>query len=130
MIGGFNTLTESLNEVPNQIYNPATDNWSSGAIGHGGVVGSAVATVGVMAPQRIYVFSNDGADGEGTSQIYNPVNNSWADAASIPVANLVKFSAAIVNDKIYVIGGVIQTYLIPGFDVTINEVPSDAVSIH
>ena len=40
---------------------------------------------------------------------YNPITNEWTELAPIPESNLIWFSCAVVNNKIYVTGG-IQVY--------------------
>jgi len=104
-----------------QIYDPETDNWSSGTPPPEGVYGVAVATVGVMAPERIYILC-----GGGANQIYDPENNTWTLGVDIPANGQGQdFAAAVVNDTIYVIGGRIWTYPIGGiFDEIYNDTPS------
>ena len=101
----------------NQIYDPENDNWSLGASSPYGVVGAAVATVGVMAPRRIYVLSNG-----GTNQIYDPKNDSWMVGAEIPT-DRIKFSAAVVNDMLYVMGGIIENFTYPYSTTIYNDTP-------
>jgi hypothetical protein len=65
----------------------------------------------VNAPERIYVF---GADAkmpfwqltlrEFTAQSYDPKTNSWTVCTSIPTGHF-DASVAVVNDRLYVIGG-------------------------
>lgn len=116
VIGGFLGGDPAIK--PNQIYDPETDNWSLGAPPPDGGIGAAVATVGITAPQRIYVFNNNGAN-----QIYDPKKDTWSLGAGIPIKDLVKFSVTAVNDIIYVIGGTIWTYPIPLSDFA-EETPS------
>ena len=108
-----------------QIYNPETDNWTTGAPPPYPVIevavtsqgthdenGVAVATIGLMAPERIYVFSNNNNPLGGTeqsNQIYDPENNSWTLGANLPSWRI-EFSAAVLNDTLYVIGGLVETY--------------------
>jgi N-acetylneuraminic acid mutarotase len=95
-----------------QIYDAENDSWSLGAPAPlPSVSASAGATTGVFAPERIYVF---GADADMpywqlslrkfTTQSYDPKTNSWTICASMPTG---RFDAgvAVVNDKLYLIGG-------------------------
>ena len=62
-----------------------------------------MATTGQMAAERIYVLSNGG------NQIYDPENNTWT--LGVTYEQTVKtLGVAIVNDKLYVIGGRTWTY--------------------
>jgi N-acetylneuraminic acid mutarotase len=88
-----------------QIYDPTTDTWTIGtspqeAINMGGYGLAATATTtGEMAPKRIYIY-------DGTNmQVYNPYTDSWTFANSPPTSR--QFAGmAVVDDLIYVIGGV------------------------
>jgi len=90
------------------IYDPETDSWSSGAL-KGTAYASAGATTGVNAPKRIYIFSADYTLWELnppsiTNLIYDPASDSWAVGASMPTGRA-NAGVAVVNDKLYVIGG-------------------------
>lgn len=93
IIGGYNGFT-SLNQ--NQIYDTQNDTWSSGAPSPNGV-GAGGATIGVMAPERIYCFG-------GLTQIYDPENNSWSFGAKLPISQG-GYAVGNVNDLFYIIGG-------------------------
>ncbi len=83
-----------------QIYDPETNAWGYGAskpLSLGGVYGTAVTT-GVFAPKQIYVI------GENRVGIYNPENNTWTIAAQ-NTKHQKDFGVAVVNDRIYVVGG-------------------------
>jgi hypothetical protein len=60
-------------------------------------------TIGFMAPTRIYVFSGT------TNQVYDPQANSWTTGSAIPISRG-DFAVAVVDDLIYVIGGVSVSY--------------------
>jgi len=109
-----------------EIYDPETDNWTSGApppypVSEVGVTttgtyppvsGVAVATTGIMAPERIYVFSNYNNPMGGTTrsnQIYDPANDSWTLGADLPSWRI-EFGVAAFNDSFYVMGGVVETF--------------------
>jgi N-acetylneuraminic acid mutarotase len=79
-----------------QIYDTETDTVSLGPpLGYIG--GIALATTGEMAPERIYIWG-------GALQVYDPEADSWTIGAKIPT-NRDSVVFAIVNDKIYAIGG-------------------------
>jgi N-acetylneuraminic acid mutarotase len=103
--GGLSSAHESN---LNQVYDPATDTWSQGALMPLGVrYGAAGATAGVNAPKRIYSIS-EFAEWSGT-QVYDPLNGSWTFGARMPTSRL-SFAVAVVNDRLYAIGGYIRTY--------------------
>jgi N-acetylneuraminic acid mutarotase len=96
----------------NQIYDAENDSWSLGASAPSpAILASAGATTGVYAPKRIYVF---GADAKMpywqltlrnfTAQNYDLKTNSWTVCASMPTGRF-DASVAVVNDRLYVIGG-------------------------
>ncbi|MGA2680906.1 MAG: hypothetical protein ABSF44_03800 [Candidatus Bathyarchaeia archaeon] len=119
---GFSYYTnEPVNFQKTQIYDPVTDNWSSGAPSPNGVYGQAVVATGQMATERIYVLSNGG------NQIYDPENNTWTLGANIPT-NGQDFGAAVVNDKLYVIGGRIWTYPLGSILDTIFDLAPSAAN--
>jgi hypothetical protein len=76
-----------------------------------------------MAPTRIYVLSGwetmaTYSDGTGSqpfgdttksNQIYDPKNDSWTLGAAKPT-NRIDFGVAVVNDMLYVIGGIVMRY--------------------
>jgi N-acetylneuraminic acid mutarotase len=91
-----------------QIYDAATDAWSQGTphpmpawAGE-----NAVATTGVYAPKRIYVFGGYESFAQGLSQnfVYDPATDSWSTAASMPNRRS-GIGVAVVDDLIFVIGG-------------------------
>ena len=119
---GFSYYTnEPVNFQKTQIYDPTTDNWSLGASPPKSVYGVAVVTTGIMAPERIYVLSNGG------NQIYNPESNTWTLGANVPT-NGQDFGAAVVNDKLYLIGG--RVWAFPFFDVLFDLTPSAANDVY
>jgi hypothetical protein len=101
-----------------QIYDPVTDQWSLGKAHPTYVVyASALATGGVMAPERIYLFGWAYGDMGMISvgdplyhvQVYDPESDSWVSGAGIPTRRS-SFSVAVVDDLFYVIGGSLHTY--------------------
>ncbi len=112
----FGGRSQDQHYMLTQIYNPETDTWKQGASPPAGICsGAAVATTGEFVPKGIYVLSGKVAYYEGapenTTQFYDPKTNSWTLAASIPTSRY-NFSAATINDTIYVIGG--HTYNVLG----------------
>jgi N-acetylneuraminic acid mutarotase len=114
VIGGRNyNYTPSIFNLT-QIYDTESDTWSYGA----SMLATAKqieggATAGINAPQRIYVFGGlTLQDGESTStyitRVYNPEIDSWSTGSSMQTPRSF-FSVAVVNDKLYVIGGQIAT---------------------
>jgi N-acetylneuraminic acid mutarotase len=82
------------------VYDAETGTWSHFAppysMGEGFT--AAAATIGLMAPVRIYFFST------GEVGVYDPANDSWSVGAGVPTSRYL-FNVAVVNDRFYVIGG-------------------------
>jgi hypothetical protein len=92
-----------------QIYDAETDTWSLGAPPPSSEYhGAAVATTGVMAPERVYVLGISGhlsfGEPEYFVRVYDPENDSWTFGTDIPTRRL-DFGVAVVNDVLYVVGG-------------------------
>ncbi len=85
-----------------QIYDTETDTVSLGAPPLPNYFGVALATTGEMAPKRIYIYG-------GTLQVYDPEADCWVIGAKMPT-NRDSVSFAVVNEKIYAIGGNIGIY--------------------
>jgi N-acetylneuraminic acid mutarotase len=97
-----------------RIYDPATDSWSVGSDGLPDFLTGAyvVATTGVTAPKRIYVLYNPSNAPNGwiyENQVYDPETESWMSAARVPTQRD-DFAVAVVDDLIYVVGGLTITY--------------------
>jgi len=92
------------------IYAAEVDTWSQGADAPSYTVeGAAGATTGVLAPKRIYVMAITdqiiaGEPPPCITQVYNPASDSWINGISMPTARG-NFGVAVINDKIYAIGG-------------------------
>jgi N-acetylneuraminic acid mutarotase len=98
-----------------QIYDPATDSWSSGAPIPTAIASpAAVATVGSNAPKAIYVVggliltpdSNGGFiyHAQKLTQVYYPASDSWNLGAPMPTARYA-LAVGTVDDKVYAMGG-------------------------
>ena len=120
------------------IYDTLTDSWSSRASVSIGWGSKVAATNGVLAPRRIFVMSGwaemaTHPDGTGSqpymgdpakgNQIYDPENDVWATGKNKPT-NVVDYTLAVVNDKLYAIGGIVSFYPITfGWSLN-NDTPS------
>jgi N-acetylneuraminic acid mutarotase len=112
-----------------EIYNARNDTWHSGSSIPHVFTGSGIgATVGVHAPKRIYVMGgfiiHGFADVEAVNQncVYDPVSDSWSNATDLPTARG-GLSVAVLNDKLYAIGGGLTSNILPGN-------PTDAVEVY
>jgi N-acetylneuraminic acid mutarotase len=122
VIGGHAEFHDPLNIDTNQIYDPETDTWSLGASLPTVVLDAAAgATTGVKAPKRIYVIGGtlDGSiEGTNVTQAYDPENDTWTFAASMPTARA-WLAVAVADDMLYAIGGSPEALMIPF--LTTNE---------
>jgi len=111
--GSFDNLKTTLN----QIYDTDSDTWTVGDSAPSYFrSGAAVATTGVMAPKRVYVFDAPCPDRAShpdaplySTQVYDPETDSWVAGADLPTGQ-VDAAVAIIDDVIYVIGGYRATY--------------------
>jgi N-acetylneuraminic acid mutarotase len=111
VLGG---LSKSEYSMMHQIYDPETDTWTQGVPSPSGVTyGAAGATTGINAPKRIYVLGNKWGLWEGeppfTVRVYDSENDSWTFGADVPTKREC-FGVAVVNDRLYTIGGQSQAY--------------------
>src|SRR4029077_21216251 len=100
VVGGY---TATAPVADNQVYNPTTNTWTTGAALPTSMAQGATAVVNNV----LYVFGGS-ADGGGTvtnaEWAYNPTTNSWSSKAAMPTARC--SSVAVVEKGIaYVIGG-------------------------
>jgi N-acetylneuraminic acid mutarotase len=114
VVGGFSKAPLFWSNL-NQIYNPETDKWHLGTPAPSSVSdGAAGATSGVIAPKRIYVMGVKSYNGLGSppclNRVYDPEKDIWAASADVPT-NRLNFGAAVVNDKLYAIGGCVYNVL-------------------
>jgi hypothetical protein len=110
---GTNSLKVDLKLI--EIYDPATDSWSLSPTRSAVYSGEAIATTGVYAPQRIYFIESQA--------VYDPLTELWQTGRQLPEGapsglppnyqavtkvptDRMEFAIAILNDKIFVIGGV------------------------
>jgi N-acetylneuraminic acid mutarotase len=85
-----------------QIYNPATNDWSSGASYPTAIEDASAAVV----KNILYVFggTSDGSTGSNAVWAYNPKTKTWSSKAAMPTARC-NAAATVENNIIYVIGG-------------------------
>ena len=100
------SLENTLITDANQVYDPQTNLWSLAAkLPNVDSYGAAAATVGFMAPARIYVVGGySGGKFSGQTQAFYPENNSWMIVDSMPTSRAY-LGVAVVNDVLYAIGG-------------------------
>lgn len=129
-VGGYpsavvdNKIYVISNYSPVQIYDTSTDSWSQGArsprLDPNGV---AAATTGNFAPKRIYLFTvaqygwvpygptDTTAPSRRTTFVYNPETDGWSAGAIIPDFR-VDFGVAVIDDKLYAVGGYVFEHLL------------------
>jgi len=84
-----------------EIYDPATDTWTTGAPMSTGRDGLGVAAL----DGKIYaVGGSDGNTPIASGEVYDPATNSWTPIASMPTART-QLRLAAVNGLLYAIGG-------------------------
>jgi len=110
-----------------QIYDTETNTVSLGAPPPPNFSGGiALTTTGEMAPKRIYILNvrTTLLPTDVTLQVYDPEADSWTIGAKMPTARS-NVGFAVVNDKIYAIGGNTASFspaVFPGYpDVTIRQ---------
>jgi hypothetical protein len=101
IVGFYDYLPGML--ILNQVYNPENDSWSQRASPPDQLPGplpeAAAVTTGVWTPERIYIFGPN-----KTRYVYDPSTDKWAFAKYMDVTRS-EFGVAVLDDKIYVIGG-------------------------
>jgi N-acetylneuraminic acid mutarotase len=107
VMGGQDEFADSMNLDLVQIYDSSTDTWSFGSPMPTVVWQAAGATAGVWAPKRIYIVGglpDHSLYGTDINQAYNPEDDSWTLAASMPTSRL-NLAVAVVDDTLYALGG-------------------------
>jgi len=113
-----------------RIYDPVTDSWS---VGSGGLpdflTGAYVVKItGMMAPKRIYILYNPSNAPSGwiyENQVFDPETESWMSGAKVPT-HRDDFAVAVVDDLIFVIGGLTITFPVP----TVGTNPTSVTTIY
>lgn len=105
----FGGLAENMSRIllqnMTQIYDPATDMWSSGKSSpYKTVYSVAGATLGLNAPAKIYLFYAS-YQGPPSAQVYDPASDSWTVGIAQPTFRT-DFGLAVIDDLIYAIGGI------------------------
>ncbi len=101
IIGGRNTALKSLDKM--YIYNPATDTWVTKNLLTNRFQ-NQLETVG----GKIYVIGGDNDSGATNSvEAYDPAADAWETKAPMKTSRT-NFRTAVVNGKIYAIGGFIK----------------------
>ena len=110
LIGGEGSgASDPLNLV--QIYNPATNSWTTGS-----PMPTARYGLGVVKGPGGFIYAiggrNSSADGAELDvvEVYDPVTNTWSSAAPMPTPRW-QFATSVGSDgKIYTIGGKMKYY--------------------
>jgi N-acetylneuraminic acid mutarotase len=105
-------------ETKVEIYDPKTDSWSQSSLAtYDAWSAVAGATTGAFAPKRVYVFGvQDYVNSAPLSnQVYNTQNDEWVNGANVPTGRTA-IAVAVVNDKLYAIGGHTSSDPYPGDD--------------
>jgi N-acetylneuraminic acid mutarotase len=85
-----------------EIYDPATDRWSTGA-----PLPTALSQVrACVVGDQIYVFGGTSVTGafERSILTYNPTSNAWSAKSPMPNER-VGFECVVVDDAVYLVGG-------------------------
>ncbi|MCL1970215.1 MAG: hypothetical protein FWF66_01970 [Candidatus Bathyarchaeota archaeon] len=131
LVMGEYTFDAALNARYNykvMIYNPKTELWCAGASGDKVAhLGAAGATVGLYAPQKVYILGLTSGTNffSSTNRVYDSVSDAWSYAKDMPTLRK-GFGIAVVDDILYVVGGYTSDdfSLLSGssiFDSALNE---------
>jgi N-acetylneuraminic acid mutarotase len=95
VIGGLDADSFPTNTV--DVYNPATNSWASAA------PNPTVAdhNNAAVAAGKLYSFGG----GANRTFVYDPINDSWSEVASMHFTHGRTAAVGVINDKIYVAGG-------------------------
>ncbi len=120
-------LAEGTHSANLYIYDTKTGNWTTGSSPPTKYYGSGIAvTTGLYAPERIYIIG--GYVNLGFAQVsavsstyaYDPVFGVWSKAADMPTARAA--FAAVLGDKIFVLGGALSSSTLTGNSTDVVEV--------
>jgi N-acetylneuraminic acid mutarotase len=84
----------------NEVYDPATDTWETKApmpSAMGWLIANVVGT-------KIYVMNHS-----GINYVYDPATNLWSTKTPVPAPAFNGYASAVIDKKIYVIGGLSET---------------------
>jgi len=110
-IGGSNS---SDNLAINEMYDPATDRWSTKTSMPTARTGFATA----VYENKIYVIGGSVGDSfTGRVEVYDPIDDIWKSLASMPTPRA-DLTANVVGDKIYLIGGKVSSTVSPYYTQT------------
>lgn len=91
----------------NEVYTPASNTWetkSSMPTPRGDLCASVINDQIYLIGGKRYSSASPFWSGTGLNEVYNPANDTWSTKTSMPIA-VEGCSSAVVNGKIYVIGG-------------------------
>ncbi|MCW4023718.1 MAG: hypothetical protein NWF01_01620 [Candidatus Bathyarchaeota archaeon] len=121
-----------LSDGTNLIYDTTTDTWTTGATIPQKYSESVIAaTTGQYVPERIYVIGGCIVHGLAQTTAVNstfchdPVSDVWSQMADAPTRRS-SCAVAVVDDKIYVIGGSLDVSTLTGNPTNIVEVYTPA----
>ena len=102
-----NNQIENVDYDLNQVFDPATNNWSTKEP----MPIKATAINANVVNNKIYVVSGYSLNGAllNFTQIYDPEANNWAIAKSSIPTPVAYYASGVINDKIYVAGGASST---------------------
>jgi N-acetylneuraminic acid mutarotase len=108
ILGGSSQSAAADNSVvtdASQVFDPYTSIWNlTTRLPDATSYAAAVATQGLMAPQRIYCVGGYLNEFSAQTAVYFPENNSWNLAQDMPTARA-NLCVATLNDLVYAIGG-------------------------
>jgi len=101
-VGGWNpAFPNSGFLATNEVYNPATNVWATGAQ----MPTARALLAGGTANGRLYaVGGSDATSILATNEAYNPGNDTWTTDTSMPTART-SLGAGVINNVLYAVGG-------------------------
>ncbi len=93
----------------NEVYDPATDTWeiktsmpTARNYLQANVVEGKIYLIGGLCQQKLeYPLTNHASN---VTEVYNPINDTWTTAASMPTT-VWSYASAVTNEKIYITSG-------------------------